>query len=264
MAIRKDKGLRSVTSRLKWWLFSNSHSKGYAWATGAKMAEDLSTNVRQISISLKVIEDEDGSCFKRVVPKGLHRAHQWHRVYLTGETRDENELKSRIQNGRFNVAVRLHWDACDETAETGEARFSVDYGVSDQALRQARSKMNRLGHFQVDSGRGGRGIAATYRRATIAGGMKMEKAPTGAEARRPGKPMTDEERRERKLDRAFEAWNPAERYRRERAQREAEIEFGPATRVIPVRHPKRVVRSWFEAPPPAEKPNPNVDDDDFE
>ena len=81
--------------------------------------------------------------------------NQWHRVHPDPKEK-AHEFVKRVQcHPLMDVCVGLHWVAIDQVKDTGEAEFSARglWNVTDEALRQARVKMNRLGYFKVESSR---------------------------------------------------------------------------------------------------------------
>ena len=97
----------------------------------------------------------------------------------------------RIQaDSRMDITVGMHWLACDATKHpgTGEVSARETWPVTSEALRQARRRMETLGHFNVESGQG-RGKATKYTRIVQSGdttNTKMEERAskaTGTEER---------------------------------------------------------------------------------
>lgn len=150
MKIRADVWL-NVTARLLWLLTALSHRRGYTYLTKAAMAGQLGTSVRQVQISLRVVIE--AGYFRQVRPTGIHRPRQYHRVYEENESPDEFVRRIRSDGSRFDLAVLLHWIACDMTAASGKAQFPTppEWSASRAALTLARRKMQKLGHFAVDS-----------------------------------------------------------------------------------------------------------------
>jgi hypothetical protein len=161
MLIRGEKKL-SVTWRLFWLLVALSHSRGHTYMTEAAMAKQLKTSTWQIQISLKTILVT--GFFDPEKPKGIHRPNQYRRVYLPSETPEEFVRRTQVCP-RIDVCVALHWIACDLAKDSGIAEFASRglWPVSEEALRQARRKMERLGYFKVESS-DERGRPAIYTR----------------------------------------------------------------------------------------------------
>jgi hypothetical protein len=150
--IRSEKKL-NPTGKVLWLLTSLSGGKkGYAGMSEDKMAEQLNISKRQLRDSLALVERDAKDRFRKIKPKGIHRVNQWHRVYLPKE--EPHEFVKSIQcHPLMDVCVGLHWVAIDQVKDTGEAKFPANglWSVTDEALRQARVKMNRLGYFKVES-----------------------------------------------------------------------------------------------------------------
>lgn len=207
MRIRADKRLHRLSCQL-WLLTALSHEKGHTFAKSSVMASQLGITPRQFRHNAIVLVE--ARLFNEKMPVGVHRPKQYHRNYLPGETREE--FVSRVQAyEQLNVAVGLHWLACDVTAETGIGEFSAHgiWPVSDEALRQARRKMEECGYFAVAPGRG-RSILTKYTRI-----MRVKSEGDTKVTYQPDDPT--EEQRERAADK-----------RAERALRELEQEQEPA------------------------------------
>ena len=92
---------------------------------------------------------------------GVHRPDQYKRCYLKGEKPEEFVLRAQA-TPKMDICLGLHWVACSNGKE-GIAEFTARriWPVSDEALRQARVKMNRLSYITVESARE-RGKPARY------------------------------------------------------------------------------------------------------
>jgi hypothetical protein len=159
--LRKEKKF-SPTWRVYWLLTAMSHLKGYTYMSEAEMAKQIGTTERQIQNSLEIIERIASEYFRKEKPQGIHRANQWHRVKPPGEKPEEFVRRAQA-HPEMDVCMGLHWIAIDQGKDTGIAEFSARgiWPVTDEALRQARRKMNGLAYFTVDSARE-RGKPAIY------------------------------------------------------------------------------------------------------
>lgn len=204
MKIRADEDLEGRT-RFVWLLVAMSHLYGYTFMSQADMTKQLGTSVRQVQIWLKAVIKR--GYFRSERPKGIHQVLQYHRVYPKGETHrtHSTDFVRRIQGDDdfLDICGLLHWIACDETPKKAEAQFSTPPGwsVSRQALTTARRKMERLGHFAVDSDPR-RGTPAKYMR------IDRDQAPADRPARVSGakeptaEPALDKDDRRRREEEA--------------------------------------------------------------
>jgi hypothetical protein len=265
MLIRADNRLKRTTGRLLWLLWALSDKYGYVSLSEANMALLLNTNIRQVQVSLHTICHE-WKYFRQHKAIGVHRPMQYYRNKLAGET--DLDFKGRMQSDkRVDAVIRVLWVACDRSAHNGQAEFSGDgLSVNDNTLRQARRTIKALGHFNIDSGTGGRGMTATYTRIppTEVERTRMEELVVlvRTKASHPSKVMVANEPanemsarvRERKLDKVAEKalreleeqkrMSEAEQQRQAQHRFEMENEFrtGPGIVIRHDRPKKKVIK----------------------
>ena len=150
--IRTDKKLTPTWK--VYWLLTSLSGEGYSYMSEEKMASQLNITDQQVCNSLAILEPIILDYFQKKRPPGIHRVNQWHRQYLPKEQPHEFVKRAQL-HPKMDVCVGLHWIAIDQVKDTGEAEFSARglWPKSDEALRQARVKMNRLGWFKVESAR---------------------------------------------------------------------------------------------------------------
>jgi hypothetical protein len=150
--IDNDKRLRkAISARLLWLLWVMSKQWGYAVISERALTLSLRAKPWQIEQSIHRICHKWGFFSHKKTGPGVHRPWRFTPRKRKGETDLEFELRMLAARCVDSV-IRLHWEACDQTAETGTAQFAcTELNMSGDTLRRARNEMNRLGHFKVDS-----------------------------------------------------------------------------------------------------------------
>lgn len=146
----------NVTARLALMLVRLSDNRWRcAFIRAEEMARWLGTNERQLYYSLERLIR--WRLIRRVaVRQGGRTLVRYEPVVRVGDG-FRDYVRRAQDDDRLDVCTRLHWVVA-EMVEAGQpAQFTdaaLGWGVSEDAMRQARGRMKEYGHFAVEPGRG--------------------------------------------------------------------------------------------------------------